>query len=245
LSKLRNRLRDATRRRPDAIGFAAARGSTAHPRQVLVIVEVADEPAAAAAIAAGADALVFTGAPAAVAPIVAAAGSAPVGVRIGAATAADTAALATTGADFLVCGDEQTSAAALLDHRLGYVLAAADRSDDGLRLLRPLLLDAVALPAPPAELTLREQLRIRRLADLARKPVLALADAPVSAVALELWRDAGVLGVIASGLAPDALAALVAAAGAVPPPRAPTDRGEAIVPALPQQPGDDDDEDRL
>ncbi|MSQ42555.1 MAG: hypothetical protein EXR65_05945, partial [Dehalococcoidia bacterium] len=149
MSKLRTRLRDTTRRRPDAIGFAASRGPSHQPRQILIIAEVADEAATRAAIAAGADAILFTGTvagpPTAIAPIIAAAAPAPVGARIAAATAADTAALATAGADFLLCGDEHTAAAALLDNRLGYILAATDTSDDGLRLLRPLLLDAVAL----------------------------------------------------------------------------------------------------
>jgi len=153
MSKLRDRIRDMSRRRPTALGFAIVRGAERSPRQVLVLAEVWDASAASTAVAAGCDALIYGGSLDSLADVVAAADGRPVGARVEAATAADTAAIATAGADFLVFDDQRTDAGALVDTRLGYVAVATDVTDDAaLRLLRPLDLDAVLIAAPAEQL---------------------------------------------------------------------------------------------
>ena len=62
MSKLRDRMREMSRRRTAAFGFAVARDAERVPRQVLVIAEVDSPAAASAAAEAGADALLYTGA---------------------------------------------------------------------------------------------------------------------------------------------------------------------------------------
>jgi len=249
MSKLRDRIRDIARRRPAAIGFATSRASETRSRQLLVIAEADDAGTTGRAAAAGADAIVFTGSLDRLSDIVANAGTAIVGARVDSATAQDAAALSAAGGDFLVCTDEHTEAAAMLDQKLGYVLIAPvpiapalqapATHDDALRLLRPLDLDGLMLPALPERMTVRQQLHARRLSELARKPLFVRVEGPVSATALELWRDAGVVAVVTHT---DNVASLIEAADAVPPPRQPRDRPDAVLPSVRAASLDDDDE---
>ena len=251
MSKLRDRIRDISRHRPQAFGFAAMRATEpASSRQVLVVARVDGAQQAAAAVAAGADAVLHTGALSHLAEVVGAAGSAVVGASVDAATAADVTAIREAGAHFLVCTDDQTEAAALLDQQVGYVLLAptsatpalSDTDHDArLRSFRALDLDGVLVGGLPQTMTVRQQLQARRLGELARKPLFVALSAAVSAATLELWRDAGVVAVVTDAAV---TAELATAADAVPAPRRATgDRAEAIVPAAPSGSALDDDED--
>ena len=248
MSKLRDRIRDISRRRPQAFGFAAMRATEqTSSRQVLVVARVDGAQAATAAVAAGADVLLHTGALSHLAEVVGASGSAIVGASIDAATAADVTAVLEAGAAFIVCTDDQTEAAALLDQQIGYILTTATPAlsdadhDARLRSFRALDLDGVLVGALPQTMTVRQQLQARRLGELARKPLFVAVADTVSAATLELWRDAGVVAVVADA---SLVADLAAAADAVPAPRrASGDRAEAIVPAAPAGSALDDDED--
>ncbi|MFA7296610.1 MAG: hypothetical protein WC211_05405 [Dehalococcoidia bacterium] len=252
MSKLRDRIRDISRRRPQAFGFAAMRATEpTSSRQVLVVARVDGAQQAAAAVADGADAILHTGALSHLAEVVAAAGSAVVGANVDAATAADVAAIREAGAHFLVCTDDQTEAAALLDQQIGYILVApttatpalSDTDHDArLRSFRALDLDGVLVGGLPQTMTVRQQLQARRLGELARKPLFVALASAVSAATLELWRDAGVVAVVADAAV---TAELATAADAVPAPRRANtgDRAEAIVPAAPSGSALDDDED--
>ena len=251
MSKLRDRIRDISRRRPQAFGFAAMRATEqTSSRQVLVVARVDGAQQAAAAAAVGADVILHTGALSHLAEVVGAAGSTVVGANVDAATAADVTAIREAGAHFLVCTDDQTEAAALLDQQVGYVIAApttatpalSDSDHDArLRSFRALDLDGVLVGALPQTMTVRQQLQARRLGELARKPLFVAVADTVSAATLELWRDAGVVAVVADA---SLVADLAAAADAVPAPRrASGDRAEAIVPAAPAGSALDDDED--
>ena len=243
MSKLRNRIRDLGRRRPVQFGFATARAETPAARQMLVIADVTNAADAAAAVAGGADAIVYGGGLDSLDSVVAAAGALPVGARLDAATAASAGAARTAGADFLVFADDRSTAGAIRDPELGYVVQAAGLTDDGLRLLRILDLDGVMIALPAATMTVRQQLQTRRLSDLARKPLFASIEAggaTPDADVLESWRDAGVVAVFAPAAM---LAAVATAAAAVPAPREPQGRREATVPAARHDSSlDDDDE---
>jgi hypothetical protein len=217
---------------------------------VLVVARVDGAQAAAAAVAAGADVILHTGALSHLGEVVAASGAAVVGASVDAATVADVTAIREAGAHFLLCADDQTEAAALLDQQVGYLLVApttatpalSDADHDArLRSFRALDLDGVLVGALPQTMTVRQQLQARRLGELARKPLFVALSSAVTAATLELWRDAGVVAVVADG----ALTAdLAAAADAVPAPRrAAGERAEAIVPAAPAGSALDDDED--
>ena len=246
MSKLRDRIRRTFQSRAAPLGFAPRdRGADAH-RYLLVMAEVAGPGEAAAAAAAGADALLRRGGADGFAAFAAAAGGLPAGARVEAARAADADALIEAGADFLVFDDARTEAAALFREELGHVglLADAEAGDDDLRLLQPLDLDALLIPAREGPLRVRDQLRVRRIAELARKPLIAPVDADAAAETLRVWRDAGAPVVLASGADADALARLAAAARAVPAPRArSTERPDPLVPATARGGHDEDEED--
>jgi hypothetical protein len=240
MSKLRDRIRDRSRRRGSAFGFTAVRVEERPPRQVLVIAEVGDE-GATAAIEAGADVLLYSGPLDGLAGVVEVGASVAVGPVLESATAESAVAALDAGAHFIAFDDQKTDAAALLSPRLGYVAMIDAEDDADLRLLRPLDLDAVIIPQPAVEMSVRAQLRLRRIGELTRKPLIARLDGEVSATALEIWRDAGVVAVLVPASA-DILGAVVAAADAVPRPRESTERPEVTVPSVQAHMDEDDDD---
>lgn len=244
MSKLRDRIRRTFQRRPGPLGFAPRSRQADEHRYVIVIAEVDDADAASAATEAGADALLHAGGRDGIEAVVEAAGDLPVGARLEAATAGDADALIEAGADFLVFDDAQTEAAALLRDELGHValLADADASEEELRLLQPLDLDALLVPPSAGALSVRDQLRTRRIAELTRKPLIVAVTAGVTTEELRIWRDAGAPAALATGDASD-LEGVIAAAREVPAPR--ERREERPDPLLPSSaaPADDFDDD--
>ncbi len=244
MSKLRDRIRRTFQRRPGPLGFAPRSRQADEHRYVIVIAEVADAAAATAAADAGADALLHAGGRDGIEAVVEAAGDLPVGARLEAATGGDADALIEAGADFLVFDDAQTEAAALLRDELGHValLGDADASEEELRLLQPLDLDALLVPPSAGALSVRDQLRTRRIAELTRKPLIVAVAASVSTEELRIWRDAGAPAALATGDAGD-LEGVIAAAREVPAPR--ERREERPDPLLPSSaaPADDFDDD--
>ena len=245
MSKLRERISSTRERRSAPFGFGPRSRTTESQRHVLVLADVDGAEAASQAVAAGADAL-LSGADGIEAAVEAADGR-PVGARVDAATSDGADALIEAGADFLAFDDAQTEAAALLRPELGHVALLADASaaEEELRLLQPLDLDAILLPSARAAATVRDQLLTRRIAELTRKPLIVPVDASVDATQLEVWRDAGALVALVSGDA-EAVAAVVAAAAAVPAPRERReDRPNALVPSPAAGLLDEDDDEPL
>jgi hypothetical protein len=241
MSKLRDRIRDMSRRRVAAFGFAAMRSEERAPRQLLVVAEVGDAAAASSAAEAGADVVLHGGALDALAGAAGAAGSAVVGQVLEAATAEEASAALEAGAHFIVFNDERTDAAALLNPKLGYVGMLEAEEDADLRLLRALDLDAVIVPQPAERMNVRDQLRLRRMGELTRKPMIARLNERVGATTLEVWRDAGVVAVLVpagSGI----LGEVIAAADAVPRPRESSERPEVTVPTVQAHIDEDDDD---
>ena len=246
MSKLRDRIRSTLQPRPAPLGFGArTRDDDAH-RFVLVIAEVADASAAAAALGAGVDALLYSNGVDGAAAIVEAAGELPVGARLQAASSDAADSLIEAGVDFLVFDDAQTEASALLREELGHValLADAAASDDDLRLLQPLELDALLVPAREGALSVRDQLLTRRIAELTRTRLIVPVAPGISSDALQVWRDAGAPAVLAPGADASALERLVAATRDVPAPRERReDRPDPLVPAAHTAALEFDDED--
>jgi hypothetical protein len=246
MSKLRERIRESGQRRVRSFGFVRRDDGPAIP-QLLVMAEVADAAAAAAAIQVGARALLFTGDRAALKDVVTASTGTPVGMRVDAATRDDTRGLLEAGGDFVVFDAAQTVAEALLERKLGRVVVApASAADDDLKRYGALDLDAILVGDPGSSLSVHGQLEMRRLAEFTRAPLAVLVGGAVSAPALEVWRNGGASVVLVSA-ASGALAAIIEAANAVPPPPEP-ENPERATPLVPQQRSqdhdDDDDEDR-
>src|SRR5690606_37143370 len=179
---------------------------------------------ASAAIEAGADILLATQ-PSVVEAAVKAAGRHPVGARLESGSAADARAAVEAGADFLVFDDSQTEARALAGHDAGRVLLLDDqRSEERLRSLGGLGLDAIVIGAVSAEMTVRDQLGLRRIVELTGAPLIAEVSGGADETAMETWRDAGAPLVLVSGGA-EAVRSAVEAAGRVPAPRKPRSSG--------------------
>jgi hypothetical protein len=234
MSKLRQRIRDTARHRRAAMGFApgADAGAGGH---VLVVAEVADVAGTTAVTEAGAGALVFSD-PALAKPISEAAGEAPGGCRIEDATPEQAEALAEAGADFLIFDDARTAAATLQERRLGRVLMLETGADeDRLRSLATLDLDALLVTDIAETLTVRDQLALRRIVELTRKPLIAQLSGAVSTATLEVWRDSGMPAVLVPSAPDDLLAKVIAAAAEVaPPPEPPSEeRADPLLPAMP------------
>lgn len=242
MSKLRDRIRDTATPRREPIGFtrtAPAAGSS----HVLVIAEVTDAAGARTAVEAGADALLHTGDTDALAAVVQAAGTTPAGCRLEDASPDSAAAAVEAGADFFLFDAARSDARSLLQRDVGHVLLLDGSPDeDGLRALSPLDLDAILVPPPPAAMTVRDQLSLRRVADLVRAPLIVPLSAAVGASALEVWRDSGAPAVLLASAAAEALPAILEAARAVPPPRERTrDPSMTLLPTVLPVAADDDD----
>ena len=244
MSKLRDHIRRTSQRRPGPLGFAPRSREADDHRYVIVIAEVADADAASAAADAGVDALLHSEGGEGLEAVIEAAGDLPVGARLEAASAGDADALIEAGADFLVFDDAQTEAAALLRDELGHVglLGDATASEEELRLLQPLDLDAILIPPHTGSLSVRDQLQTRRIAELTRKPLIVPVAADATTEALRVLRDAGAPAVLASGSAAD-LEAVVAAASEVPAPRERREeRPDPLLPAVAAHADDFDDD---
>ncbi len=229
MSKLPTILRTLGRPAGGTIGFAPAAGRRS-AQQLIVAAEVASAGEATAAVEAGAG-MVVAPDTASVAAIAEAAGSAVVAVRIAAATAGEVKTAREAGADLFLFDDAESEAAALLDREIGgALLLGDDRSEERLRSVATLAAEAVVITAP-ATLTVRDQLAMRRVAELTHKPLIAVTDSAPDATTLEVWRDAGAPVVLLTGGDAAAIGALRAAADAVPPPRQSSDeRPTALVP---------------
>jgi hypothetical protein len=125
----------------------------------------------------------------------------PCGAQVMAASGKTVAALKEAGADFLVFDAESTSAEALLETELGYVLTlAGDPTDSFLRALDTFPLDGLWVQDWRGPLTVHRQMELRRVHLLSRTPLFVPVRPDISPAELECLRDAGVLAVAVNGM---------------------------------------------
>jgi hypothetical protein len=206
MSKLADRIKRASRVEPAPLGFAAAAARRASP-SLLCLVRLSQGEAGKAeeAVKKGADAVIIEGLDSGKAKDAAGkAGEAALGVALpGAASRERVGALREAGADFAVLEMSSAMADALLEEKIGLVLSVDGESDDTtLRLIGDLGLEALIVASPEAPLSVQELLRLRRLAALARTPLLTYVKGDAETNHLQALRESGVTGVIldASGL---------------------------------------------
>jgi len=206
VSKLADRIRRAGRVEPAPLGFAAA---AARPKAatLLCLVRLNGNEAnkAGEAAAKGADAVIVLGADAGkLKDASGKAGSeAVLGAGLEKADRQKVTAAREAGADFVTLDAQSAMADALLEEKVGFVLAVDGETDDTtLRLLGDLGLDGLVVPSPQGPLTLDGLLKLRRISALARTPMLTEVRADADASLLQALREAGVIGVIvdASGI---------------------------------------------
>ena len=194
MSKLADRIKKAARVEPAPLGFAAAARTEAP--SMLVLARLGDDTGKIKeALDKGADGVVLE----------ADAGKlrgakAPDGALIGATTEKldrkEASALREAGADFVIV-TESTPADALLDEKLGFVMALSPEIEDSrLRLIGDLNLDAIIVAAPSGALDVARLLDLRRIVALGRAPLFVEVDAGVDATALNVLRDSGAAGIV-------------------------------------------------
>jgi hypothetical protein len=128
------------------------------------------------------------------------AGDVPCGAQVMAASGGTVAALKEAGADFLVFDAEATSAEALLETEMGYVLAlSGEPTDSFLRALDTFPLDGLWVHDWRGPLTVHRQIELRRVHLLSRTPLFVPVRPDISSGELECLRDAGVVGVALNG----------------------------------------------
>jgi hypothetical protein len=117
-----------------------------------------------------------------------------------AASGGTVAALKEAGADFLVFDAEATSAEALLEPEMGYVLAlSGEPTDSFLRALDAFPLDGLWVHDWRGPLTVHRQIELRRLHLLSRTPLSVPVRPDIGPAELECLRDAGVVAVAVNG----------------------------------------------
>ena len=128
------------------------------------------------------------------------AGDVPCGAQVMAATRETAAGLKEAGADFVAFDAETSSADALLETEIGYVLAlSGEPTDSFLRALDTLPLEGLWLYDWQGPLTVRGQMELRRLHLLSRTPLFLPAQPDIGAAELECLRDAGVVAIVVDG----------------------------------------------
>ena len=162
------------------------------------------------------------------------AGDLIVGAVLSSGDGALAAGLREAGYDFLCIDPNSVQADVLLEEQLGFMFPADPAAEDSeLRLLETLNLDAVLLPAVNGPLTVRQQLSLRRVALLTRKPMLVAVSDVLEGNQLRGLRDSGTVGLVVDGKADKTVAAMRKAIDELPARRRRReDRQSALVPAM-------------
>ena len=244
MSKLADKIQKASRTEHAAMGFAAAARQPSPTLLCLVRLSSSDMKKAAEAAEKGADAVILDQANGGdVKDQAKKANQAILGASPSKAEREEVAALREAGADFVVVDGQSTMAEALLEEKIGFVLnVGADTDDTTLRLLGDLGLDAIIVPSPDGQLTIQKLLEFRRLAVLARTPLLTEVDHDSEAGRLQALRECGVAGVIVGASSIGKLQKLRETIASLPPRgRKREEREGPMLPAA--TPGADDDYD--
>jgi hypothetical protein len=224
MSKLGDRIRKTMRIEAAPIGFRAVRPQKNPQLLVAVQLDSGDGDSVRQAVEKGVGAIVLKGAKAGdVKEASQAAGEVPLGAWPQNLDAGGSAAFVEAGVDFVVFDAERTPASALLEDKLGYVLALRSGQDENyLRVLESVVLDAVLLDDYAGPLTLQKQVGLRLVAGLTRKPLMLPVKLPIEKGDLECLRDAGVSVLAVDGSdakALDELPSLLEAIETLPGPR--------------------------
>jgi len=243
MSKLSDHIRRASKAEPAPFGFAAAARRTPSPTLLTIVrLSASESGKAGEAAKGGADAVIVAGD----AGQLKDAGDAVLGAVPGKPDRKSVSALREAGADFVVLSAD-APAEAMLEEKIGFVLELrAELDDTHLRLLSDLTLDAVIVPAPKSPFTVERLLELRRVAALARAPLLVEDDGSADTALLQLLRESGVAGIVVGAGAIGKLGDLRERIVAIPARgKRREEHAEALVPAQAQghEHGYDDDDD--
>jgi hypothetical protein len=206
MSKLGDKIRKARRLELGAIGFGVMAARRQTPSMLLIVHGAASGMRPSGDLAGqGVDAVLLSlSNPQAEMDQVAKwskeAGDVPCGAQVTAASGRTVADLKEAGADFLAFDAEATSAEALLQTEMGYVLVlSGEPTDSFLRAMDAFPLDGLWLYDWQGPLTVRRQMELLRLHLFSRTPLFVPAWPDISPAELECLRDAGVVAIAVDG----------------------------------------------
>ncbi len=193
MSKLKKAIERAGRRESTPFGFA--RVEQKKRRAMILAVTASTGKESSSAVSAGVDAVLLAGSIDANA--VKAAGDVPAGALVDELSNAAAAKLAEAGVDFIASPFDRTTATAVDTNRTGHVISLGGEHDDAtLRALGPLGLDALLVDRGAEPLTLQQQARFVRLAQLTSTPLLFQITPSIDVDELRVLRDSGGAGVV-------------------------------------------------
>jgi len=195
VSKLVEKLRQASQGSPQPLGFRGA-SSTATQKgsAMMLIVALAEGDAGAAPDdKASADAVLLAKAES---QVVDGLGESPWGVSLDKGTQEELTQLKDMGCDFLVFEPATAPSSVLGEEDLGKVMEIEPDTADGmLRAIDKLPIDAVLVGGDPT-LSVHRLMVCQRLANLVHKPLIARVPLDVSKEALKEIRETGVTGLV-------------------------------------------------
>ncbi len=207
MSKLGDKIRKARRLELGAIGFRAVAARPDAPSMLLMVHGPASSMRPPDALATrGVDAVLLSlpnpqADMSQLAKWAKKTGDVPCGAQVMASSGKIVAALKEAGADFLVFDAESTSAEALLETEIGYVLAlSGEPTDSLLRTMDAFRLEGLWVDDWRGPLTVHRQMELRRVHLLSRKPLFAPVRPDIGPAELECLRDAGVVAVAVNGM---------------------------------------------
>jgi hypothetical protein len=201
MSQLSDKLQQASQGGLNAIGFGVARRTKAAPLVLLARIRSPEAARSNDGVEAGADAIVLTLEDAdAIASLSLEAGEAPWGTYLLNVSRKNAQILKEKGCDFVVFGAEGTEAMVLREVDLGKVLCVdMETPDSSAVALGSLSIDALWVSAEAiSRPTVRKVIALRRLARLARKPLILDLPDNFSPEALEGLVGSGAVGVVVS-----------------------------------------------
>lgn len=235
MSRLADRLRQMAEGAPRPMGLVPGIVRPRPPSMLTIaLLGTATPDAVAAAVAAGADAVVVDGsgvsAGEALRDIKSAAGEALLGGRLEKGGKEDVDRLETAGADMVVLGGGSVHPGALLPEKIDKILEIDPSWDDVLlRGVEQLRVEAVFVPLPTFDApTILDLLRLQRTLGLARKPAFVVLSPGLGTDLLAIFREAGISGVV---VPPAAVGDFHSAIKDLPPPpRRRQERADAMLP---------------
>lgn len=201
MSKLSEKIRQASRPQSQGLGFGASRGAIS--ATMVLAATARDAGDVAALVRAGADVVVIGSRESQTRAVPSGEATAPLGAWITGSGGADAAAYKSAGFDFVVFDPDRVPATALLEENVGYVMRLpGDLGDAELRTLEGFQLDAIDVGAIEIALTVRRQIELRRLASMTKKPLMASVRPDISVAELRALRETNV-AVITAGRSQD------------------------------------------
>lgn len=239
MSKLSDKIKKVTRIQSQSLGFGSMR-ATSEPTMLLAAA-AKDSQTAGELSGRGADVIIMEGVSGSP-PGAAAAGGVVFGARIEAKADHEAQACKDAGYDFVIFDPDRAAATALLEENIGYVLTAPrDMTDAELRTLESFQLDAIDIGQIDGSMTVRQQIELRRIYGMTRKPLMAAVRAGISATSLQALRDTNVVVAIAEDAG--AVEHLRKTIDALPPRARRKDGEDRPVPLVPQSAGVGDGDD--